>query len=150
VADAEPAPTPDASVARVPASALEVAVQVAPATPSVAQAEGFFTVTVTARNPASHPVVVVPAAGGSLARSFVLGVQADFGSFEREESAPDPSLALFAAGETKRQVYDFRVVPFGTPSGAALGARVLPPGAYTITARFDERSTGPRPLPLNP
>jgi hypothetical protein len=55
VEDAGPPATPATSTPRVPPDSLELGIEVQPAIPGVNTFDGYFTITVTARNPSNHP-----------------------------------------------------------------------------------------------
>jgi hypothetical protein len=59
------------------------------------------------------------------------------------EFALDPSVSTFAAGETKRHVFDFRIATDG-------GSRSLPPGTYTLRAGYSGHLVNAAPLVLLP
>lgn len=135
VADAGPAPNPPLDAINVTPDALEIGVDVAPLAPSMAQDGGAFTITVTARNPASHPVVVMlpPLPYGTPSKTFSFEVRGPSGSAADVDFDLDPSVTIFASGETKRKVFDFFI-------GNDPGTRALPPGTYTtVRGGYGER-----------
>ena len=129
VADAGPAPAADPAALSVLPSALEVTMQVAPATPTNAKDGGFFTLTVTARNTTTRPVVARLGAADLFARSFQFDLRGATGRLLGTAIVFDPSTVRFGAGETKRQVFDFSI-------GDALSSRRLPPGTYTVQGAY--------------
>ena len=143
IGDAGP-PTP-ADPAALPVSPrlLEVAVDVAPASPSLAQDGGYFTVTVSVRNPQQRSVVARLGSTNIRARSFQFEVRGATGSLAGNEIVLDASSVTFAPGETKRQVFDFAV-------GDDFARRRLPPGEYTVLGGYGVQLAAPRPLTVAP
>lgn len=136
VADAGAAPTIDASVPTVPSDSIEVSLQLVPDQPSMAIDGGVFSLVVSARNPASHPVSVLLVNFGSGPQSFAFQIRA-FTPGLRIDGAlnlSDPSVATFAAGETKRQYFDFVI-------GSVVKSRTVSPGIYRITGSYGSRSS---------
>lgn len=134
--DAGPAPPADPAASRVSPSALAVGVSVDPAAPSAAQDGGWFAVTVTARNPAAHAVVVElpPPGDDGPSVGFSFRLDRPDGGVLQNDRVLDPSLARFGPGETKRQVYDFRV-------GARLGWGEVPTGTYRVSGAYSDHWT---------
>lgn len=130
--DSEPPRALDPTTPRVTADALNLGVQISPPTPGPAEDEGFFILTVTARNSAAHPVfVVLRPREGTLGSTFSLDLRGPAGGLTQGQLAVDVETMMFAAGETKRYVYDFRVGP-NDPIN-----RIFPPGQYTARAGYD-------------
>ena len=130
IADSEPPPTVDANVAHATPEELEVSVDVSPASPRKSEMDGFFTVTVSARNTASHQVVVqLVQYPGFPANSFSVAVYGAAGGLGETKIALDPSVSTFDAGETKRQVFDFAVRD-------SIGHGGLPPGPYNVDGKY--------------
>jgi hypothetical protein len=130
IADSEPPPTVDANVAHATPEELEVSVDVSPASPHKSEMDGFFTVTVSARNTASHQVVVqLVQYPGFPANSFSVAVYGAAGGLGETKVALDPSVSTFAGGETKRQVFDFAVRD-------SIGHGGLPPGPYNVDGKY--------------
>ena len=126
IADAGPPPSVPEGASEVTPDFLEIEVDVTPESPTMGQDDGAFTITVAARNPAAHPVVVVlthPAEGHG--RTFWFDIRAVSGGVSDGDVALDNSVAIFSAGETKRKVFDFRI-------GNNLSNRELPPDTYTV------------------
>jgi hypothetical protein len=136
VSDAGPAPPVSPGTVQVLPAALVVAITVEPAAPTATQDGGFFTITVTATNPASDPVTVLLPLPARPPRTFAFDLTGPSGRsidgvFEIDESA-----ATFAPGETKQQVFDFVIgqLPF---------TRSLPPGNYTVVGSFGGKEAPP-------
>jgi hypothetical protein len=127
--DGGAAPSPNPFNQRVPSSAISVTSVLDPATPSISQNEGYFSLTVRATNSRSFPVVVTL---GGTPGIGVVGFSAVLGGDQTalySVSIPDSSAVMFEPGETKIHVFDF----FG---GTALGVGMLPAGQYTLTGRY--------------
>ena len=124
-------PPPDPAAARVGPEPLEVHVDVEPTAPSRAVDDGFFAVIVSVRNPMTFPINVVlpphPIGGGQ--NTFAFDFLGQSTVLSGNEFALDPSVYTFAAGETKRHVFDFRIATDG-------GSRSLPSGTYTLRAGY--------------
>lgn len=129
VDDSDPPPLDRAALA-VTAENLEIGLAVSPAHPTMGEYGGFFTVTITARNPANYPVTVsLSRFGPSASVSYYATLGGIGGGPADDTYALDPSVTTFAAGETKRQVFDFTIA--GTSSWPALAA-----GTYTVQGMF--------------
>ena len=124
-AEAGPPPPLDPAVPRVAPDALELHLTVTPPFPTRAQYGGYFTVTVTARNPLDHPVVVNLPPPGDTGPGVSFHYRIDFpGLFEEfADRALDDGVTRFTAGETKRRVFDFHIVG---PSEPTLGGGLRP------------------------
>jgi hypothetical protein len=126
IADGGPPPVPAADAIEVTPDSLEISLDVAPSAPTMGQDDGAFTITVSVRNPASHPVIVVlPPRVGAPSRTFTFDVRATSGGVTDGDLELDPSVTMFSPGETKRRVFDFSI-------GDDLASRALPPGTYTV------------------
>ena len=146
IRDAGPPTTPPAGTPTVSTDALDVAIQINPASPGSAVSGGYFTLTVTARNPASHDIVVALPKSGDSGPSLTFVLTVALNSTQRSSGnyrAYDPGVTRFAAGETKRQVFDFHV-----GSDATFGG--LLPGMYTAFASFGNTPAQPVAFTLNP
>jgi hypothetical protein len=134
--EAGPAPAPPVNAVRVESGALEVSVRAEPADTGVLEPGDFVEVIVTARNPASTPVVVQLApsgdAGSPVSFGYVIGGESRGGTLGwwRDERADDASVATFAPGEVKRWIFDLRV-------GDGRDGETLPPGTYRVGGRFN-------------
>jgi hypothetical protein len=138
IEDAGPPPSIPVGTPIVSPDLLEVSVAISPAAPRRDTQGGYFTVIVSARNPAKHAVVVTDSLSDqqfpSTTFGYIFGATGPgLGFFD---SAWDPEVTSFAAGETKREVFDFAV-------GDAPGAVDLAPGAYTIRGGYDTNVTPP-------
>jgi hypothetical protein len=141
VNDAGPPATLDPSVVTVPADSLQIGVDVIPEAPSSAIDGGFFTITVTARNPSTHPVYVQLFPDAS--RPFLFDIQGSAGRLVGGELTLDPGMPIFRAGQMKRQVFDFRI-------GNDLFSRALPAGTYTLKGSFGGNSVSHAPIVVGP
>jgi hypothetical protein len=145
VEDAGPPATPATSTPRVPPDSLELGIEVQPAIPGVNTSDGYFTITVTARNPSNHPVVVLlrPSGDSSPNLSFTCGVAGPGSRLFFTEWAWDPEAVSFAAGETKRRVLDL-------VEGTAPGAANIGFGTFTVQGTFGGRLGVSQTLVLGP
>jgi len=131
VKDAGPGPAVPSSVARVNPSAIEVTMAIAPIPLFSKVNDGYFTITVKARNPMPNPVVVVlpTLASSDLPVTFsyqILGAGGDSDLV----FALDGSAASFASGETKLHVFDLFVDNNGFRRGHIF------PGLYLVSAAY--------------
>lgn len=140
VSDAGPAPVPPASIALVGASQLVLELEVSPQLPRLGEYGGFFSVTVTARNPLAEPVLVGGASTSG--RGFSLNFSGAAGDFFQAETVIHVENSLFAAGETKRHVYDFRIGSRDATGWA------YPPGEYSMRGGYGNVWTPFRALTL--
>lgn len=130
IADAGAAPSPPSDLVHVGGNAIEVTLEVMPANPTSSHDEGFFSITVKARNPASHPVLVNTTPGLTGPRgTFFLELRSGLGGVADGELPIDPSQTTFAAGETKRHVFDFVI-------GNVLVDRTIRPGTYSVRGAY--------------
>jgi hypothetical protein len=145
ISDAGPPPAPDPGAIRGRPEPLEVHVEVEPAAPSRAVDDGFFALIVSVRNPSTSPVVVVlpPAPIGGGPRTFSFDLVGQSSALSGNEFALDPSVSVFAAGETKRHVFDFVI-------GNSLAPRTLPPGTYTVRAGYGGNLASHAPIVIAP
>ena len=145
ISDAGPPPSPDPAAIQIGPEPLEVQVDVQPAAPGRAVDDGFFAVIVSVRNPRTSPVVVqLPPrqiGGGLVTFSFDFAGQSQV--LSGNEFALDPSVFTFAAGETKRHVFDFTI-------GGSLASRSLTPGTYTLGAGYGGNVVSHAPVVLAP
>lgn len=112
---------------------LEVSIAVSPTTPTTAIDEGFFMITVTARNRFAVPVVVTLPIN-TRQRTFWFDIRGPEGGLSDGPFSVGPSSITFLAGETKRQIFDFSI-------GHELQQRRMTPGAYVIRGGFSSKST---------
>lgn len=145
IADSEPPPVPEATTPRVGPQALELGVTVSPPVPTASVNDGFFTLTVSARNPASNPVVVTLSTPSLviLGRTFSYEMRRGTDRFVGGLAYFDFEGTMFAPGETKRQVFDLRV-------GNGVDPFTLAAGDYIVRGFYDEVWTEFQPLTLGP
>jgi hypothetical protein len=145
IRDAGPPPSPPEGTPTVFPDALDVAVQIEPTAPGSATFGGYFTLTVTAHNPASHDVVVVlpPSGDSGPAFSFAFALDQHGSSTFGNYRAYDAEVTHLSARETRRQVFDFHVGSDPTNGG-------LPPGAYTANGSFGDSPAAPVAFTLSP
>jgi len=145
VDDAGPPPTPADNTLRVPPDSIEIDVKINPAGPSGSELGGYFTLTVTARNPATHAVVVVlPSSdGGRWRESFAWWMSGGAMRIGENVLAYDPEVTYFAAGETKRQVFDCHV-------NGDEDYETIPPGEYVVDGSYGGHRAAARSLTLAP
>ncbi len=143
IGDAGPAPAANPAALPVLPSALEVTIQVTPATPTTAVDDGYFTLTVNVRNPATKPVVAKLGSTNVLTRSFQYDVRGAVGGLASSELVLDASSITFGPGETKRQVFDFSI-------GSVLPSRQLPPGVYTMMGAYGAHWSGTASVAVGP
>jgi hypothetical protein len=143
VRDAGPAASPDPGTPTIAPSELEVTSALSPATPSSLLNEGLATFTISVHNPFSHPVVVsLPSGAGSVPFSYGYAMRDGSGAgMSNGDLALDVGVTYFAAGETKRDVIDFYVIPPEFPSyqgGPGLGENpiALPVGTYSFQGDY--------------
>jgi hypothetical protein len=145
ISDAGPPPAPDPASIQVGPEPLQVQVDIQPAAPSRAVDGGFFALIVSVRNPMTSPLVVTlpPRPVGGPPRSFSFDFVGQSSVLSGNVDALDPSVTVFAAGETKRYVFDFMI-------GTELLSRSLQPGTYTVQAGYGGNIVGHAPLVLLP
>jgi hypothetical protein len=146
VKEAGPAPAPPADVPRVLPSALDISVEVNPSTPSGGQWDGYFSLTVRAHNPSTHPIVIILQPPGASApdMSFAYRINLPHGSaLADSDLVNDLAIAYFAANETKQRVFDFFV-----SNRAPLN--VLSPGSYVFQAGYGGNWSIPQQLTVSP
>lgn len=134
IAGAEPLPPVEPSIPRVGADVLEVDMSVSPESPSLSRHGGHFTLTVTAHNPRSHPIVVTlpPSTDAGPPVSFEYRIEYQGGASMYNDRAWDQGIIRFGPGETKRQVYDF----YMTGIEGFIGRSGLGPGTYHFRAAY--------------
>jgi len=128
----------------VRADAFDITLDVEPATPSREIDGGFFSITVTARNTTAHwasAAPIAPDVGPNV--TFGYNVSGANGGGSGHETAFDPSQRIFAPGETKKHVFDFRI-------GDDAFGKQLPPGEYSLSAGFSDHWSDPASLTINP
>jgi hypothetical protein len=119
---------------RVAPDALEVGVSISPERPSPGLDGGYFTMTVTVRNPRNEAVVVAlpPPTDAGPSVSFEYRLEYAGGSSQHNDRALDDAVTRFGPGEIKRQVYDFHV----TGTYGFMGRDGLGPGTYRFRAAY--------------
>jgi hypothetical protein len=134
VTDAGSLPPVDASVPRVAPDVLEVDVVVSSAAPSPARDGGYFTMTVTVHNPWPNAVVarLPPSEDGGPSVTYQYEFARGGGAGRFSDRALDDGVTRFAAGETKRRVYDFHIIREGEASVDG----GLQPGTYQFRAAY--------------
>ena len=146
--DAGPLQPAGPAVARVGPDALEIDVVLNPQAPSRAQYRGYFTMTVTARNPRGDPVVVTlpPSTDAGPAVTFEYRAEYQGGYAESNVRASDDGVTRFAPGETKRHVFDFHMV--GADESTLDGG--LRPGTYDLRGAFGRQWVPATTITLSP
>jgi hypothetical protein len=137
IADTEP-PSPFApGTPTIGPDQLQVSIEVTPSSPSIQTDGGFFTVTVSATNTTDHPAIVALADSNAsnLGTTFVLAIQGPAGGESEDVRPHDPGAVRFAAHETKRRVFDFRV----GDDTSSYPPQNFPPGEYSIGGQFGVR-----------
>ena len=132
VRDAGAYPTPPATPIHIGADSLEVTAQVQPQNPTMATDGGFFTITVIARNRSAHWATVQPVFFVTdTTRTFSYDVQGAGSDINDSKFAIDPSQRIFAPGESKRMVFDFRI-------GDDAFSQQLQLGNYSVRGSFSD------------
>jgi hypothetical protein len=132
--DAGPLPPPDPGIVRVKSQGLDIDVVLNPQTPSRSLFDGHFTMTVTARNPYGHAILVElpPAGDAGPSVTFEYRVEFSGGYAQSNGRSWDDGVTRFAVAETKQYVFDFRIIDApGTASDGGLG-----PGTYTFRGAY--------------
>ena len=108
---------------------------------------GVFSVVVSARNRTSHPVyLALPVSNGISVAPFafeIRGLSAPAAAIGGILNLSDPSVTTFAAGETKRQYFDFNI-------GSVVRNRTIAPAAYRFTGWYATRSVALSPIVIGP
>ena len=126
VADAGPPAKLPSNTPVVSGDSIEVGAEITPIAPSGSSYDGFFAISITARNPAAHPVIVRLDDLDYIYRLHIRGLSLEI---DGADSPLDVGAIEFAAGETKRDVFDMRVANTVTSPG-------IPPGDLQITGAF--------------
>ncbi len=142
VRDAGPAPNVDAATTRVTSVVLKLFVSVVPNSPSTSVDGGVFTVIVTATNPNSYPIVVIPNTEAS-DHSFFYTLSGAAEGISGWVDVLDSGMRYFAAGETKRQYFDFSI-------GPAFAGHSVPPGTYRLYAGYETRGVALEGVTIGP
>jgi len=135
ITDGGPYQQPPTTPIQIPGDSIEITMRVEPKNPTPAHDDGFFSITVMARNRTQRWATVIQARPGPGAphtfASFVFGPSG--AAIQQGELGFDPSQTIFAPGETKRFAFDFSI-------GTDLIARELPLGKYTVRGSFADWS----------
>jgi hypothetical protein len=115
---------------------------VSPQVPRLNEEQGFFSIAVTARNPSNEAVFIEEGPNG-FPPTFSLQLSWPDGGFGGG-GASNIEQYLFAPGETKRQVYDFRIGPRDVTGWA------FPAGEYVVRGGYGNVWTPVRTLTLAP
>lgn len=133
VADGGPAPLIDATLPVVSPDSLDVTVDLAPAVPSLTIDSGAFTFIVSVHNQRNYPIVAaLPQITGGISTAYSFDIRTPFGVGNRlvgVRNFVDPSVTLFAAGETKHQYFDFTI-------GKIMSGRTIVPGTFNFTGAY--------------
>ncbi len=145
ITEAGPPPAVPPGTPVVTPDSLVLGLEVDPATPSGDTYGGYFTLTVTARNPANHAVVVLlPSSGpGEYTGPFSYRMEGAEEAPAYDDHSWDSEVTFFAAGESKRQVFDMSV-------GGPFGEGGVAPGTYRVEGAYGGRWTVPRSLVIAP
>lgn len=148
VRDAGAPASPPAGTPTIAASELEVTSAVSPDAPSSLIDGGLGTFTISVHNPFTHGVIVsLPSVVGSVPVSYGYSMRESAGGgVTSGVPAYDTGITYFAAGETKRGVIDFFVIPPDFPSyvgppGLGESGIALPPGTYSFQGDFGGKAT---------
>jgi hypothetical protein len=153
----DPAAT-DPGTPIVTPAALEITSAISPASPSFEMDGGLATFTVSARNPLPHPVIVPlpgrPGGGPPMSFGYDLALFAG-GNVSSGDPALDAGVTYFAAGETKRAVFDFLVAHVPTPGygvipGIGIYGIALPPGDYLFRGDYGGHAAPDLSVTLKP
>jgi hypothetical protein len=149
VSDAGSPPERDPATLRVTPASLEVTSEVAVLATSTSSQPSFATFTIFAHNPFPYPVIVVlPNIPGATApRTFRYGIirTVSGGGVGSSNLALDIGATYFAAGETKRGVFDLAIVGIPSPSvgafpGIGSDGIALPPETYLFQGDYGGRA----------
>lgn len=145
IKDSGPPPAPPPGTPHVSPGAIEVDVDVQPAAPSGEEYGGYFTIVVTAHNPAAHAVIVdlPPSDDDGPSETFAFSVRSGPQSSGYYDRAYDAEVTYFAAGETKRHVFDLHLEDDQGHGGLA-------PGTYTANGAYGAHGGAPMTVTLAP
>ena len=132
IKDAGPPQSPDPAATMVGPSALQIAVELVPAQPSVSVNDGWFRMVVTARNPMAGPVLVqLPSSNAGPGPSFSYDItEKQYSSGYRYDMVADvPEVSRFAPLETKQFIFDLQI-------GAGQTRYDNPPGRYWFNGAY--------------
>ncbi|HEV7702757.1 MAG TPA: hypothetical protein VGO46_00640 [Gemmatimonadaceae bacterium] len=143
--DAGPFSGPPAGTPIVPASALQIGVELEPTHASAETDDGYFALVVSAHNPADHAVVAqLPRYGNDnlgVSFSYRMGTD-DKDSVGTFVLAYDPQAVFFRPGETKHQVFDMRI-------GEEYEGNIEP-GNYIAVGGFANHNSAALPITVSP
>lgn len=147
VADAGPFGTTHLGYPSVPPESVDVSIEIRPIPPTFTIDGGVFSIVVSAHNRASHPVnVSLPTIGGQPVAPFAYEIRS-LGTPSRGIAGTldltDASVTTFAAGETKRQYFDFNI-------GTLIRNRTVAPGGYRFTGSYATHSASLSPILIAP
>ena len=144
IKDSGPPPTPPAGTPHVSPGQVDVDVDIEPATPSGGTFGGYFTIVVTAHNPATHAVVVdlLPSDDDGPSETFTFSVRSGLESSGYSDRAYDAEVTYFGPGETKRDVFDLHLA--GDPAHGGLAA-----GTYTANGAYGAHGSAPKTFTLS-
>jgi hypothetical protein len=143
VDDGGSAPPADPGATVLLPTTLPVTLDVTPVTPTSQQDGGFFTITVSVRNPNATPGVARLGATNVGAAAFRYDVRSPNGGTTAATAVLDASTVTFKPGETKRQVFDFSI-------GNSYPQRRLPAGVYTVSGAYGSHFTVPVTVTVGP
>jgi hypothetical protein len=143
--DAGPPPVPPLGTVHVPPDSIELGLEIEPPSPGGATLGGYFTLTVTAHNRANHAVIVdLPSNDGAEWReSFAWSMRRGSFWIGANVLAYDPEVTYFAAGETKREVFDCHV-------NGDEDYETIPPGEYVVDGSYGGKKAAVQMLSLAP
>lgn len=131
----------------LPADSIDVSVQLLPNPPVSDIDGGVFFLVVSAHNRASRPVTVsLNSVTGTLAAPFSFEIRALFRPGLRITGLldlDDFSTTTFAAGETKKQYFDFTI-------GNVIRGRTVTTGVYQITGWYGSKPAVLTPVTIGP
>lgn len=143
VVDGGPIATPSDAV-RVPPDTIDVSLDVSPANPTSTNDGGFFSIIVKARNHGTHTVLITNASQPTGPMdTFSFDVDGQLAQLQGGEVETDSSQIIFAPGEEKLQVFDFRI-------GDSAFLRQLQAGTYTVVGAYAHHSTAPVSVVIGP
>lgn len=148
IEDAGPYPQPSETPIHVPGDSIDITVQIEPTNPNAAYDGGFFSIMVLVRNRSAR-WVTVPSYYSTVfpeydsTRTFQFDVRGPSGGISAAEIRLDASEWIFAPGETKKQVFDFRI-------GDDLFAHKLPPGSYLARGGYSDYWSAYRAFIIGP
>ena len=131
ITDGGPAPQPDPSAQLVGPSALKIGVEVTPSAPSSAVNSGTFMMFVTAQNVGANPIIaqLTPSGDAGPSASFSFRIVGNSITEWYDMRATAPEVTRFAAFETKRFIFDFRI-------GTGDLRYDLPPGTFQFNGAY--------------